>query len=98
VRVAFVSVSDQMGGSEVVLLEIMRGVHRARPAWDLRLVAPGAGPLARAAQTVCAGTVVLEMPPPLASFGETAAVNGRGPARPLRLLRAAARFRATSAR
>jgi glycosyltransferase involved in cell wall biosynthesis len=89
VRIAFVSVSAQMGGSEVVLLEIVRGLRRTRPAWDLHLVAPGAGPLLQAVRLEGAGGVVVDMPDPLATFGETAAVR-RGPTLPLRIARAAA--------
>ncbi len=85
-RVAFVSVSDQMGGSEVVLVEIMRGLRLARPGWDLHLVSPGPGPLpvAAGARAKVEATIV-EMPRALATFGETARA-----ARLLRLLRAAA--------
>jgi glycosyltransferase involved in cell wall biosynthesis len=85
-RVAFVSVSDQMGGSEVVLLEILRGVGRLRPRWDLHLIVPGHGSLAHAARAAGANVAVLPMPETLASFGETAAVADRL-ALPARMLR-----------
>jgi glycosyltransferase involved in cell wall biosynthesis len=89
-HVAFVSVSDRMGGSEVVLLEIVRGLRRARPSWALHLAAPGDGPLSQAARAAGATTVTLAMPPALATFGETAAFDRGAPTLPVRLLRAAA--------
>jgi glycosyltransferase involved in cell wall biosynthesis len=76
-RVAFVSVSDQMGGSEVVLLQILRGLRLVRPAWELQLVAPGPGPLSAAARATGTGITTLAIPGALSTFGETAAVNGR---------------------
>jgi glycosyltransferase involved in cell wall biosynthesis len=89
-RVCFISVSDQMGGSEAVLLEIVRGLRRSRPTWELHLVSPGDGPLAAAARAAGAAHVPVAMPPALATFGETAAFGGRQRALPLRLLAAAA--------
>lgn len=89
-RIAFVSVSDQMGGSEAVLLDIVRGLRRVRPTWDLHLVAPGHGPLCGRAVGAGAGAAVLELPRALASFGERAAVSGRVGIPSVRLLRAGA--------
>jgi glycosyltransferase involved in cell wall biosynthesis len=86
----FVSVSDQMGGSEVVLRDIVRGLRRARPDWGLHVLAPGAGPLLRAIRAEGAVGEVVEMPDRLATFGETAL--GRGPTLPFRLLHAAVAF------
>ena len=51
-RIAFLSVSAEMGGSEVSLLELMRGLRRLVPAWRLDLVVPRDGPLAAAARDV----------------------------------------------
>ena len=44
-RIAYLSVSDQLGGSEIVLLEIIKGIRRLRPAWTLQVILPGRGPL-----------------------------------------------------
>lgn len=89
-RVAFVSVSDQMGGSEVVLLQIVRGLRQARPGWELHVVTPGDGPLPQAARAAGAATVNVPMPGVLAAFGETGALAGGRAALPLRLLAALA--------
>lgn len=88
-RLAFVSVSDQMGGSEVVLLEIVRGLRRSRPSWRAHVIVPGGGPLARAVEGAGTSVTVLPMPASLAQFGETAAVSGLSAALPMRLLRTA---------
>lgn len=88
-RIAFVSVSDQMGGSEAVLLEIMRGVVSTRSSWSADLIVPGEGPLAQAARACGANVHALPMPASLASFGETAALSRRRSTVPARLLRAA---------
>lgn len=76
-RIAFVSVSDQMGGSEVVLLEILRGLARSRGDWDLHLMTPGHGALTHAARASGISVTVLAMPPSLAGFGEIGAWNRR---------------------
>ena len=72
-RIAYLSVSDQLGGSEVVLLEILKGVRRLRPAWDLQLILPGRGPLLECAEAIGAEAVVVPMPPPLGRLGEAGA-------------------------
>ena len=43
-RVAFVSVSDQLGGSEAMLLQTAAEFRAFKPDWDLHLVVSGHGP------------------------------------------------------
>ena len=43
--IMFLSVSDQLGGSEIALLQIIGGIRRLRPSWKVHLVLPGRGPL-----------------------------------------------------
>jgi glycosyltransferase involved in cell wall biosynthesis len=87
-RVAFLSVSDQIGGSEVMLLQIFAALGRSRPSWPLHVVVPGTGPLADRAATAGAHVVAVPMPASLATLGDWGA--GRGSAAlALRLLRAA---------
>jgi glycosyltransferase involved in cell wall biosynthesis len=69
-RVVFLSVSDQVGGSEVMLLQIVRELRRVAPSWDLHLVLPGDGPLASRAQALGVAVVPVAMPPALARLGE----------------------------
>lgn len=70
-RVAFLSVSGEMGGSEVSLLELLRGLRRLAPGWRLDLVVPREGPLAAHARAAGADVHVLPLPPRLARVGET---------------------------
>jgi glycosyltransferase involved in cell wall biosynthesis len=76
-RVAYLSVSDQLGGSEIALLEMIRGVRRARPEWPLHLILPGRGPLLAQAEAAGADCTVLPLPKALANVGESAAEDAR---------------------
>jgi glycosyltransferase involved in cell wall biosynthesis len=88
-RIAFVSVSDQMGGSEVMLLQTAAELRRSRPAWQLHLVLPGPGPLADRAAALGVHVAVLRMPLSLSRFGESGLGRaGRGAAG-VRIVRAA---------
>jgi glycosyltransferase involved in cell wall biosynthesis len=70
-RLAFLSVSGEMGGSEVSLLELVRGLRRLAPSWRLDVVVPRDGPLAANARAAGAAVHVLPLPPRLARAGET---------------------------
>jgi glycosyltransferase involved in cell wall biosynthesis len=88
-RIAFVSVSDQMGGSEVMLLQTAAELRRSRPEWQLHLVLPGPGPLADRAAVLGMRVAVLPMPLSLSRFGESGLGRaGRGAAG-MRIVRAA---------
>lgn len=88
-RIAFISVSDQLGGSEAMLLQIADGIGRTRPAWERHLILPGGGPLADAARRAGLQVAMLPMPRSLARLGESGLAGaGRGTAA-ARLARAA---------
>jgi glycosyltransferase involved in cell wall biosynthesis len=70
-RVAYVSVSDQLGGSEIAMLEAIKAVRRARPAWRLFLVLPGHGPLREHAAAEGVDCVVVPAPRAIAALGES---------------------------
>jgi len=92
-RVALLSVSAEIGGSETSLLELVRGLA-ATPGVEPVLVMPKDGPLEDRARAAGAATRVLPMPDALISFGEwsmrSAAEIGR---RTVTLARAAAATR-----
>lgn len=71
-RICFLSVSAEMGGSEVSLLELLRGIRRAEPEWTLDLVIPRDGSLAVKARAAGAAVHVLPLPARLARLGEGA--------------------------
>ncbi len=75
--VAFLSVSAEMGGSEVSLLELVRGLRRLAPSWRIAVVLPREGPLTASARACGAEAHVLPLPARLARLGEA---SGRGPA------------------
>jgi glycosyltransferase involved in cell wall biosynthesis len=70
-RIAFVSVSDQLGGSEVVLLDVLQQVRRLRPSWILHVITPGCGPLAERARTAGATVQIVPMPAAVSQVGES---------------------------
>ncbi|HXW03949.1 MAG TPA: glycosyltransferase family 4 protein [Vicinamibacterales bacterium] len=76
-RVAFLSVSDQLGGSEVALLQMIRGVRRERPSWTPLVVLPGRGPLLAEVERAGGEGIVLAMPAPLVRIGESAMMGAR---------------------
>lgn len=69
-RLVFLSVSAEMGGSEVSLLELVRGLRRLAPAVESVVVVPRDGPLAARVREAGGAVRVLPMPAALASFGE----------------------------
>lgn len=76
-RVTFLSVSSEMGGSEVSLLELVRGLRRNAPSWQLDVVGPKDGPLLRAVESAGAAAHVLALPRRLSMVGESAAGGAR---------------------
>ena len=70
-RIAYLSVSDQLGGSEIVLLEMITGVRQLRPDWILQVILPGRGPLLERAEAAGADCIVVPMPSSLARLGES---------------------------
>jgi len=69
-RIAFLSVSAEAGGSEVSLLTLLRGLRQLAPDWTLDLIVPREGPLASAAREANVGVHVLPLPARLARLGE----------------------------
>jgi len=71
-RVLFLSVSDELGGSEMALLDMIAGLKRVRPSWTIGAVLPGRGPLLARAEAAGADCTVVTLPAPLARVGEFA--------------------------
>jgi len=88
-RIAFISVSDQLGGSEAMLLQIAVQLKRTRPSWELHLILPGDGPLAARARVAGMNTITLPMPASLARLGEWGLRSGSPGRAGARLVRAA---------
>jgi glycosyltransferase involved in cell wall biosynthesis len=74
-RITCVSVSDQMGGSEAALLEMIASLGHVRPDWKFQIVLPGDGPLGDRLREVGAACSIVRMPAPLARLGEWGAVS-----------------------
>ena len=75
-RITFLSVSPEMGGSEASLLQLIRGIRRLEPGWHATVIVPREGPLARRVREAGADARVLPLPPALARLGETG-ISGR---------------------
>jgi glycosyltransferase involved in cell wall biosynthesis len=78
VRIAFLTVSDQLGGSEVALVDMIKGLRRLRPTWAVQLLLPGRGPLLARAEAAGAECVVVPMPRALRRAGEFAGGGSAG--------------------
>ncbi|HET7218233.1 MAG TPA: glycosyltransferase family 4 protein [Vicinamibacterales bacterium] len=78
-RLTFLSVSDQLGGSEIALLDMIGAIRRIRPGWTIHAILPGRGPLLDRAERAGADCTVLEMPGTLAAVGEFAAATAASP-------------------
>jgi glycosyltransferase involved in cell wall biosynthesis len=76
-RVTYLSVSDQLGGSETMLLQTLTEVRRREPGWTFSVILPGSGPLAAAAAAAGADVRVVPMPAPLKRLGEWSAGRRR---------------------
>jgi glycosyltransferase involved in cell wall biosynthesis len=78
-RIAYLSVSDQLGGSEIALVEMIRGLRRQRPSWRPLVILPGRGPLLDRVRQAGGDAVVLPLPSSLARIGEAAGADAGWP-------------------
>jgi glycosyltransferase involved in cell wall biosynthesis len=69
-RIVFISVSDELGGSEIALVDMMAGLRRLQPSWTIGLVLPGDGPLLARAEAAGADCTIVPLPRALARVGE----------------------------
>jgi glycosyltransferase involved in cell wall biosynthesis len=74
-RITCVSVSDQLGGSEVALAGMVAALERLRPEWQFQVVLPGNGPLRDRLNETRAICSIVPMPDAVSSLGEWAAVQ-----------------------
>jgi glycosyltransferase involved in cell wall biosynthesis len=74
-RLTCLSVSDQLGGSEVALVSMISALERLRPEWQFHVVLPGDGPLRERLNACRAICSVVPMPAALSRTGEWAAVQ-----------------------
>jgi glycosyltransferase involved in cell wall biosynthesis len=74
-RITCVSVSDQLGGSEVALAGLITALERFRPEWQFQVVLPGNGPLRERLSETRAICSIVPMPQAVSSLGEWAAVQ-----------------------
>jgi glycosyltransferase involved in cell wall biosynthesis len=74
-RITCVSVSDQLGGSEVALAGMVTALERLRPEWQFQVVLPGDGPLRERLSETRAICSIVPMPAAVSRLGEWAAVQ-----------------------
>ncbi|HEY3883678.1 MAG TPA: glycosyltransferase family 4 protein [Vicinamibacterales bacterium] len=71
-HIVFLSVSSELGGSETVLLELVRGLRRLQRDWRLTAIVPREGPFSFRLRAAGADVRVLAIPAPLLRLGESA--------------------------
>jgi glycosyltransferase involved in cell wall biosynthesis len=76
-RICWITVSDQLGGSEIALLTMLRGLRDARPGWTSQVILPGRGPLRERVEALGVPSIVVPMPAAVARIGESATVRDR---------------------
>jgi glycosyltransferase involved in cell wall biosynthesis len=69
-RIAFLSVSAEFGGSESALWQLLRGVRRLAPGSECLVIVPREGTLSVRVRDAGGSVRVVPMPDALASFGE----------------------------
>jgi glycosyltransferase involved in cell wall biosynthesis len=72
-KVVFLSPIGHLGGSEVVLLDILKGLRSVRPEWTLRLIVGAEGPLVERATRIGVQVTVLRLPRSIARLGDAGA-------------------------
>ena len=80
-RIAFLSVSAELGGSETSLVLLVQSIRRLEPSWELTVVVPRDSALARRVRESGANVRVLPMPSALARLGESSGGGGAAVAR-----------------
>jgi glycosyltransferase involved in cell wall biosynthesis len=74
-RTSCISVSDQLGGSEVALVRMVTALEQQHPEWQFQVILPGNGPLRERLSETRAICSVVPMPSALSRLGEWAAVQ-----------------------
>ena len=74
-RLTCLSVSHQLGGSEVALVGMIAALERLRPDWQFHVVLPGDGPLRERLNGKNVTCSIVPMPAALARLGEWVAVR-----------------------
>jgi len=78
VRIVFLNPAGAIGGAERALIDIIASLQKARPAWQLSLIAAADGDLVREAQELGAQTSVVAFPGSLAVLGDAGTIDDAG--------------------
>src|SRR5512147_1785160 len=78
-RIVHLVSSGQLGGTEASVIEMIRSVLAARPAWQVSVTTPENGAFARRLEAQRIAVDVLEFPRRFAAIGEAGASSGRTP-------------------
>lgn len=70
-RIVYLNPVGSLGGAERVLLQMLAGIRRERPDWNLSLIAMTSGPLLEEALKLGVRSLCLPMPPALAGVGDS---------------------------
>lgn len=75
-RIVFLNPVGMVGGAESSLLDILAGLRKAHPEWEINLGAGSAGPLIEKAKLLGVRTTVLPLPPAVLKLGDSDGRSG----------------------
>jgi glycosyltransferase involved in cell wall biosynthesis len=78
VRIVFLNPAGAIGGAERALIDIIASLKKARPAWQLSLIAAAEGDLVREARELGAQASVVAFPRSLAVLGDAGTIDEAG--------------------
>lgn len=74
-NIVFLNATGQLGGAERVLVCMLQSLRKARPDWDLQVIAAEDGPLIPLVMELGFAVTVLPLPSRIAALGEASAKN-----------------------
>lgn len=77
-KIAYLSPTGAIGGAEMVLLDVLGAIGKARPSWSRSVILMSSGPLVTEVEKLGATAIVLDMPGQVASVGDAGLGRWKG--------------------